>query len=62
MKYNDGRTFLSYTKSELADFTLGAVLDMMKFPLSGEVLHINAGFQDIVVLEEEDGDNDDISL
>ena len=62
VKYNDGRTFLSYTKDELADFALGTVLDMMKFPLSGEVMHINAGFRDVVLSDEEDGDNDDISL
>ena len=62
MKYNDGRTFLSYTKDELANFTLGTVLDMMKFLSSGEVMHINAGFQDIAVSDEEEGDNDNISL
>ena len=62
VKCNDGRTFSSHTKDELADFALGTVLDMMQFLLSEEVMHINAGFHDVALSDEEDGDNDDISL
>ena len=62
VKHNDGRTFMSCTKDKLVDFTLDTVLDMMKFPSNGEVMHINVGFRDVVVSDEEEGDNDDVSL
>ena len=62
VKCNDRRTFSSHTKDELADFALGTVLDMMQFLLSEEVMHINAGFHDVALSDEEDGDNDDITL
>ena len=60
IKYSDGRMFTSYKKDEIKNVTLDQLLNVMAFPLSGEVLHIHGAFQDINANDEEEGD--DISL
>ena len=56
IKYSDGRIFTSYKKKEIENVTLDQLLNIMAFPISGEVLHIHGNFQDITV-DDDEGDS-----
>ena len=53
----NGTIFTTYKRADLFKFTLGHLLEMMDFPLRGEVLRIKGGFVDIIAIEEDKFDN-----
>ena len=53
----DGKTFTTYKKEDLHKFSLGQLLEMMNFPLRGEVLKIRNGFINRIQVNEDEYDN-----
>lgn len=53
----NGTIFTTYKRDDLYTYTLGHLLEMMNFPLRGEVLKIRGGFADIVAIEDDEFDN-----
>ena len=53
----NGSIFTTYKGVDLRAFTLGQLLEMMNFPLYGEVLKICGGFKDVIVIEDDEFDN-----
>ena len=53
----NGTVFKTYKTADLPNFKLGQLLDMMNFPLRGEVLRIRGGFKDVISVDDDDFDN-----
>jgi hypothetical protein len=52
----NGLVYTTFKKADLHKFTLGKLLDMMNFPVRGEVLKIRGGFTDLVRVEDDEYD------